>query len=88
MVVSSAPTSTTNITGFLIIVRGSSLRNESTTARKEWHYQRATCSSIERPRSIDISESLSCVHQQVFENWPETQGREERKSAHDQYRGD
>src|SRR5580704_10611886 len=31
---------------------------------------------------------LSRLHKQVFENWPETQSREERESAHNQNRGD
>src|SRR5258705_13045183 len=35
---------------------------------------------------MDTSKNLSCVHQQVFENWPETQSREKRKSTNDQDR--
>src|SRR5262249_8611052 len=37
---------------------------------------------------MDTSKSLSCVHQQMFENWPETQSREKGESAYDQNRGD
>src|SRR6266478_9035987 len=36
---------------------------------------------------MDTSKNLSCVHQQMFENWPETQGREKCESANDQNGG-
>src|ERR1019366_5819091 len=102
--VSTAPTSTTNITGFLIMPRGSSLRNESTSA---WAmisvFQRLFFSSMSvrdpsgakaphvfaRPRGVPKGtpfqnfvvrvslEKLSCLKQQVFQNWPQAQRREE-----------
>src|ERR1700752_5244209 len=87
MVVSTAPTSTTNITGFLTMVRGCNLRNESPTARDMMALSRSDFFRIWATWSIGASEEFSCLHQQVFENWPETQGREKGKSADDQHGG-
>src|ERR1700751_2071487 len=88
IVVKTAPTSTTNITGFLIIVRGFSLRNESTMARVRMALSASDCFLILATGSMDTSESLSCVHQQMLENRSKTQSRKERESAYDQNGGD
>jgi len=36
---------------------------------------------------MGTSEGLPCGHQQVFENRPQTEGREKSKRTHDQNRG-
>src|SRR5205807_1427306 len=82
----SPAVSTTNITGFLTIVRGASLRNESVTARVRIFVSASDCFLTWATESMDTSEGLACGHQQVFENRSETQGREERESTHDQNR--
>ena len=79
----AAPTSTTNMTGFLMIRRGSSFQNESIIA----------CFKILRSVMavvfawavgvIDSSKYLPGVHQQVFKNWAETESGEESQSAYD-----
>src|SRR5260370_30149631 len=84
IVVRTAPTSTTNITGFFTIVRGFSLRNESKMARERMALSASDFFLICATGSIDTSESLACVHQQVFENRPQTQSRKKGESADDQ----
>src|SRR5215475_3238404 len=78
----TAPTSTTNITGFLIITRGSSFQKESRMA-----FRRILRSPSEVPCAFEVmnsSKRLSRVHQQMLENRPQAQGREERQRADDQ----
>src|ERR1700730_6446760 len=88
MVVSNAPTSTTNITGFLTMVRGSNLRNESPTARARIFVSVRDCFRTWETVSIEPSERFPCRHQQVFENGPETQGREKGESSDNDDGGD
>src|ERR1700676_5782493 len=88
MVVSNAPTSTTNITGFLTIVRGSNLRNESPTARARIFVSVSDCFRTWEAVSMETSERFPCRHQQVFENGPETQGREKSESSDNDNGGD
>src|SRR6266403_95873 len=84
MVVKTAPTSTTNITGFLTIERGFNLRNESKIARERMALSASGFFLIWASGSMVTSENLSCVHQQMFENRPETQRREKRQGPYDQ----
>src|SRR6202790_5579475 len=88
MVVSNAPTSTTNITGFLTIVRGSNLRNESPSARARSFVSVSDCCRTWEAVSMETSEGFPCRHQQVFENGPETQGREKGESSDNDNGGD
>src|SRR5260370_2748890 len=74
------------MTGFLTIVRGVNLTNESVTARVRIFVAASDCFLTWATGSMGTSESLPCGHQQVFENRPETQSREERESTHDQNR--
>src|SRR5437868_15481670 len=73
------PTSTTNITGLPIILRGLSFRNESQSARRTiFHSQTAF------DLAISASESLACSHLQVFKDRSQAQGRKECQRAHNQ----
>src|ERR1051325_4261695 len=83
MVVRTAPTSTTNITGFFTIVRGFSYRLESITARESMAVSASDFFLICATGSMDTLKNLSCIHQQVCEYRPETQSRKECKGAHD-----
>src|ERR1700674_1760906 len=89
MVSSAAPTSTTNITGFLMSVRGLSLANESQNARLA-----IFASHIDLPffiwavMSSSSSESLARVHQQVLQNRAQAEGGEKGQCANDQNDGD
>src|ERR1700730_1726746 len=85
----AAPTSTTNITGFFISVRGFSFTYESQNARV------AICASqIDLPflawavMSFSSSKSLARIHQQMFENRAEAEGGEKSQRANDQNYGD
>src|SRR5260221_11445131 len=85
--VMTAPASTTNMTGFLTIKRGSSFQNESTMALR-----RILRSPNEVPFAWGFSvmvssKCLSGVHQQVLENWPEAERREKRKRSDDDDHG-
>src|ERR1700733_8759247 len=89
MVVSKAPTSTTNITGFFSCTRGSSFLNESTMARfrifgsaRDKAFACA-CSAMK----VKSLENLPGQHQQVLENRPQAERREKRERAHNQDRG-
>src|ERR1700676_3183550 len=88
MVVSNAPTSTTNITGFLTMARGSSFRNESAVARVRIFVSVRDCFRTCETGSMKTSEGFPCCHQQVFENGPETQGREKGESSDNDNGGD
>src|SRR5690348_11118531 len=83
MVVRTAPTSTTNMTGFFSISRGSSLRKESATARDRIAASGSDFLRMRATESMATSKDLSRVHQQMFENRPEAQGREKRERADD-----
>src|SRR6266404_209264 len=87
MVVSKAPTSTTNITGFLIIVRGSNLRKESTMALRRIFESASEIGWCCRCSVIASSENLSGMHLQVLENRAQAERREERKGTHNQNGG-
>src|SRR5437660_3971313 len=87
MVVTSAPTSTTNITGFLTIVRGFNFRNESRMAvRRIFPSPRdiALCCACS---GMAASENLSSKHHQVLKNRAKTERRKKCKRAHNQNRG-
>src|ERR1700686_2893639 len=88
MLVSTAPTSTTNITGFLTMVRGSSFRNESATALVRIFVAVRDFFRTCEIGSMKTSEGFPCCHQQVFENGPETQGGEKGESSDDDNGGD
>src|ERR1700730_6504762 len=88
MVASNAPTSTTNITGFLTMVRGSSFRNESAVARVRIFVSVRDCFRTWETGSMKTSEGFPCCHKQVFENGPQTQGREKGESTDNDYGGD
>src|SRR5271169_4385041 len=83
----TAPTSTTNITGFLHITRGSNFQKESTIAVFNifWSVIAAffACAVV-----ILSSKRLSCVHKQVLQNRPQTQRWEESQCPNDQNNGD
>src|ERR1700691_437125 len=90
-VVTTLPTSTTNMTGFFIMVRGSSLTTESTSARRMiftshkllLFFSAILC--LRKPASDrSASESLACHHEQVFQYGPQTECREKCQCSHDQ----
>src|SRR5271168_974274 len=84
MVVRSAPTSTTNMTGFLIMVRGSSLRQESTIARRRILESRSEMAWCCRCSGMGASESLSGKHLQVLEDGTKAERGEEGERADDE----
>src|ERR1700687_413012 len=84
MVVSSAPTSTTNMTGFLIMVRGFNLRKESRNARRKILESASDIGACCVCSVIKSSENLSGKHLQVFKNRSQTERREKCERAHDQ----
>src|SRR6266404_4003488 len=86
MVSSAAPTSTTNMTGFFISVRGLSFTTQSHSARLMIFLSQSDFDFLTKC-SIGSSEGLTCVHQQVLQYRPQTEGREKRKSAYDQNHG-
>src|ERR1700674_4587489 len=85
MVSSASPTSTTNITGFLMSVRGLSLANESQNARLA-----IFASQIDLPfliwavMSSLSSESLARIHQQVLQNRTQAERGEKGQCADNQ----
>src|SRR3977135_3044943 len=89
MLSSAAPTSTTNITGFFMSVRGFSFAKESHIARLA-----ISASQIDLPffvwavMSSSSSESLARVHQQVLQYRTQAEGGEKRQRANDQNHGD
>src|SRR5215475_7443246 len=79
-VVITLPISTTNMTGFDIMLRGLSLRTELPTA-----FRISFRSQIDLLwLAIGVLESLPGVQQQVFQNWSQTQCRKERQSSENQ----
>src|SRR5712692_2656447 len=87
-VVSTAPTSTTNMTGFFTMMRGCSFANESTIARITIFLSASGLALSWAETFIKSSKRLSCDHEQVLENWAQTQSREESQRAHNQNGGD
>src|SRR5437660_1962276 len=89
-VVTTLPTSTTNMTGFFIMVRGSSLTTASTNARRmifASHKLLLFFSAMFFFRKFCLrqlcSECFSCHHQQVFKYGSQTKRRKKRERAHD-----
>src|ERR1700739_2990255 len=83
----TAPTSTTNITGFLTIKRGSSFQKESMMALRR---------ILRSPNEVLFawgfgvmrsSKCLSRVHQQVLKNRPKAESWEESQRANDDNHG-
>src|SRR6202521_2178954 len=84
-VVTTLPTSTTNITGFFIMVRGSSLTTASTSARRiilASHNLLLFLSAMSCLRS-SASESFPCHHLQMFKYGSQTKRREKCERSHD-----
>src|SRR5271157_47290 len=79
----TAPTSTTNITGFLICSRGFSFQKESTMAVRNI-FRSVIEAFFACAVVIFSSKCLSRIHQQVFQNRPKTQRREERQRPDNQ----
>src|SRR5579864_1598210 len=79
-VVMRLPTSTTNITGFFIIVRGWSLRAASRVATR-------MISGFHRDFAwvATTSKDLAFHHEKVFHNRPQAQRREERERSDDEH---
>src|ERR1700738_3812067 len=84
MVVSSAPTSTTNMTGFLIMVRGFNLRKESRNALRRIFESASDIDACCVCSVIKSSKNLSGKHLQVFENRSEAERREKCERTHNQ----
>src|SRR5271167_1437256 len=78
----TAPTSTTNITGFFTINRGSSFRKESRIALRK--ILRSLIAVAFAVVVIASSESLSGAHQQVLQNGAQAQRRQKRQCTHNQ----
>ena len=83
--VSTAPTSTTNITGFFISVRGFSFTNDSHTAVHHNFLSPAGLFSSACFSGHRHLKHLSCVHQQMFQNRSQAQRREKCQRADDQH---
>src|SRR5580704_4205447 len=86
--VMTAPTSTTNITGFLIIMRGFSFQKESTIALRSILASANELLFAWGAGVIGSSKTLSGIHQQVLQNWAEAERREEGKRAHNKDHAD
>src|SRR5712692_4738223 len=99
MVVTTLPTSTTNITGFLTCTRGSSFLKESGIARRMIVGSKMERSPLRRVFhcltskasgciSVCISEGPPCLHQQVFNNRPQCIRWEVGERTHNQNHAD
>src|ERR1700735_1741904 len=86
--VTTEPTSTTNITGFFISVRGFSLTKESFTATAIIPDVHSDFFPGVDVIVIVILKNLSCVHQQVLKNWSQAQSGEKCQRADDQHHTD
>src|SRR5262245_64884083 len=82
-VVSTLPTSTTNITGFRSMCFGFSLTNASLMARRT-----IGGSKSGRFLRLDISEHLAAQHREVLDERPERERREESQGADDEDHAD
>src|SRR6202158_586095 len=80
-VVMTLPTSTTNMTGLPIILRGFSFRNASQTARLTIFHSQTAFFFV---AILKTSERFACTHQHVLQNRPKAQSRKECQSPHDQ----
>src|ERR1700677_1658211 len=85
--VSRAPTSTTNMTGFLIIVRGLSLRNASITATRRIAISIKDLARGDVVSVIEGLKNLSGGHEQMLENRPQTESREKSERPNHYDRG-
>ena len=92
-VVSAATTSTTNITGFFIMRRGSSLAKAEPIAGKTILGSVSAVTGIRlRKRDVSIEmtpkyvrlEQLTCHHCEVLDDWSKREGREEGETANDE----
>src|SRR6266849_1592490 len=84
IVVSAVPTSTTNITGFFISVRGLSFKAESQTARPTIpEVQRDFIASFDLSFMM-VSKRFPRVHQQMLQNRTEAERREESQRTYNQ----
>src|SRR5579875_773576 len=93
-VVSRLPTSTTNITGFFTIQRGLSLRTESTSAcvtifasHNLFFSDIASC-FLSSLSLVPCLEQPPCFQQQVLQNRPQAERREECKRTQNQHHAD
>src|SRR5271166_3160354 len=84
-VVTTLPTSTTNMTGFFIMVRGSSLTTASTSARRMIFASHKLLLFFSAMSYLEgsASEGFACHHQQVFQYGPQTESREECQRSND-----
>src|SRR5215469_12784658 len=86
MDVITLPTSTTNMTGFFIIVRGFSFLIASIEARRTIFASQSDFLRVDM--SIDpilfYLEGLACVQQQVLKDWAERKRGEEGQGADDE----
>src|SRR5215469_4307650 len=85
IVVITLPISTTNITGFPIMWRGFSFSTEFQAALRTSFKSQIDLRWLPMVPSL---ESLACVQQKMFENWSETERREERQRPQYQYDAD
>src|ERR1700733_11459501 len=93
-VVTTLPTSTTNITGLRIMVTGCNLTNESHTARRtifasqRLRFDFLPAIFILRKSIPQKLKSSSGLHQKVLKYWPQTQCREKRQRPYDRHDSD
>src|SRR5882672_642904 len=83
MVVATAPTSTTNITGLRSIRRGFNFAMESHKARPS---RLVSINELDRDCGLAVIEGLkrlSGKHLKMFKNWSETQDWKKRQSSND-----
>src|ERR1700679_1243237 len=83
MVVTSAPTSTTNITGFLSWTRGSSFANDSRMAPPRIFGSTNDIAFAGAFSVIGASKNLPAEHHEMLENWTQAERREERQCTDD-----
>src|SRR5262249_24080915 len=81
IVLSTLPTSTTNITGFFAMIRGSSLRTLSIAAARS--SRRSHADTARMVLSLTTSEHLSSLGEEMLDDRPEAERGEERQSADD-----
>src|ERR1035438_2589732 len=84
-VVTTLPTSTTNMTGFFIMVRGSSLTSASTSARRMIFAPPRLLLFFSAMSYLRISDSecFPCHHLQVFKHGSQTESREKCQRSDD-----
>src|SRR5512146_610264 len=84
-VVRDAPTSVTNITGFFIIVRGCSFRNEAMTAFRRIAGSKRECFFLAMGNSFS-EDHVRSNHQEMLDDGSKGKGREEGQHPDDQDR--